>query len=347
MIERIKRLGATLEEPLLVTSSVNVRYLTGFDSSNPALVVDPDGSARLFSDFRYAQQARAVEDVQFFETKRALLKELAERLEGRIGFEADSLPYAGYQTLAEGGRLELVPRSRLVENLRAVKDQSELASLRRACAITDRVYARLAEETFIGRSEAELAWRVEELFHEEGGERAAFDVIVAAGPNASKPHATASKRRIEAGETVVVDAGCVFEGYASDYTRTFATGPLPPELAEAYAVCLEAQQAALAGLHAGISGVEGDALARDVIERSRFSGAFGHGLGHGLGLDVHEAPRLSTQSSDTLVSGNVVTVEPGIYLEGRGGIRIEDDVVIANGGVENLSGFTKELIEVS
>ena len=347
MIERLRRLGATLEEPLLVTNPVNVRYLIGFDSSNPALVVDPDGSARLFSDFRYAQAARAVEDVQFFETKRGLLKELAERLEGRIGFEADTLPYAEYQTLAEGGRLELVPRSRLVESLRAVKDESELASLRRACAITDRVYAHLAEVRFIGRSEAELAWRVEELFHEEGADRAAFDIIVAAGANASKPHATASKRRIEAGETVVVDAGGVFEGYTSDYTRTFATGPLPRELEEAYAVCLEAQQAALAGLHAGMTGVEGDALAREVVERSRFAGTFGHGLGHGLGLEVHEAPRLSSESSDTLVSGNVVTVEPGIYLEGRGGIRIEDDVVIANGGVENLSSFTKELIEVS
>jgi Xaa-Pro aminopeptidase len=346
VIERLRRLAATLEEPLLVTSPVNVRYLTGFDSSNPALLVDPEAKARLYSDFRYAQAARAVEDVDFFETKRALLRDLADALEGRIGFEADSLPYAGYETLASSGRLDLVPRSRLVESLRAVKDEHELAALRRACAVTDRVYARLAEEKFIGRSESELAWRVEELFHEEGAERAAFDVIVAAGPNASKPHAVASKRVIEAGETVVVDAGCVVEGYVSDYTRTFSTGPLAAELEEAYAVCLEAQQAALAGLRAGLTGIDGDRLARDVIEGSRFAGTFGHGLGHGIGLDVHEAPRLSTESSDTLVSGNVVTVEPGIYLEGRGGIRIEDDVVIADGGAENLSRFTKELLTV-
>lgn len=345
MSARLQRLADKLEEPLLVTNPVNVRYLTGFDSTNPALLVDPDGSARLYSDFRYAQDARAVEDVQFVETKRALLKDLAAQLDGRIGFEADVLPYSGYQTLAAGG-LDLVPRSGLVESLRAVKDEHELAAIRRACQITDRVYARLAEEPFVGRGEAELAWRLEELFHEEGAERSAFPAIVASGPNASKPHAGASLRRIMAGETVVVDAGCVVEGYASDYTRTFCTGPLPKELEEAYAVCLEAQRTALAGMRDGMTGIEADALARHVIEGSRFAGSFGHGLGHGIGLDVHEAPRLSTESPDTLAAGNVVTVEPGIYLEGRGGIRIEDDVVIAQGGVENLSSFTKELLEV-
>jgi Xaa-Pro aminopeptidase len=345
MIERIQRLALKLEEPLLVTNPINVLYLTGFDSSNPALLVDPEGTARLYSDFRYAQEAREVEDVEFIEAKRALLKDLAERLTGTIGFEADVLPYSGWQTLGAGG-LELVPRSGLVESLRAVKDEHELAALRRACAITDRVYGRLAEERFVGRAEAEIAWRLEELFHEEGADGVAFPAIVASGPNASKPHARATKRVIKAGETVVIDAGCTVEGYYSDYTRTFATGPLPDELQEAYDVCRKAQQAALEGLHEGLSGVEGDALARSVVEGSRFAGTFGHGLGHGIGLDVHESPRLSTESSDTLVSGNVVTVEPGIYLEGRGGIRIEDDVVIANGGVENLSGFTKELVTV-
>jgi Xaa-Pro aminopeptidase len=345
VIERIRRLAATLEEPLLVTNPVNVRYLTGFDSTNAALLVDPSGGARLYSDFRYAQAARAVEYVQFVETKRALLKDLAAQLEGRIGFEADALPYSGYQTLAAGG-LELVPCSGLVESLRAVKDEHELSALRRACEITDRVYSRLAEEKFIGRAEAELAWRIEQLFHDAGAERAAFPIIVASGPNASKPHAHATHRRIGAGETVVIDAGCVIEGYSSDYTRTFATGPLSAELKDAYAVCLEAQQAALGGLRAGMSGVDGDALAREVVDGSRFAGTFGHGLGHGLGLEVHESPRLSTESSDTLVGGNVVTVEPGIYLEGVGGIRIEDDVVIADGGIENLSGFTKDLISV-
>jgi Xaa-Pro aminopeptidase len=346
VIERIQRLANRLDEPLLVTNPVNVRYLTGFDSSNPALLVDPDGTARLYSDFRYAQAARAVEDVEFVETKRSLLGDLAQRLEGRVGFEADSLSYAGWQTLS-AGRLELVPRSGLVESLRAVKDVRELDAIRRACAITDRAYAQLAEEPFVGRTEAEISWRLEQLFREEGADAIAFETIVASGPNASKPHARATQRRIEAGETVVVDAGCSIDGYMSDYTRTFATGPLPQELADAYAVCLEAQRSALDALRDGMSGVEGDALARQVVEASPFAGTFGHGLGHGLGLDVHESPRLSTESPDTLAPGNVVTVEPGIYLEGRGGIRIEDDVVIVEGGIENLTGFTKELVTVS
>jgi Xaa-Pro aminopeptidase len=345
MTDRLARLAASLEEPLLVTNSVNVRYLTGFDSSNPALVVEPGGSAKLYSDFRYAEAGREVVGAEFIETKRSLLKELAERLEGRIGFEADSLPYSGYETLGKGG-LDLVPRSGLVEALRAVKDDTELAALRRACAITDRVYERLSEEQFIGRTEADIAWRLQELFHEEGADGLAFPSIVASGPNGSKPHAGATDRTIGAGETIVIDAGCLIDGYSSDYTRTFCTGALPDELKEAYAVCLEAQTGALAVLHAGMSGVEGDAAARQVIEASRFAGTFGHGLGHGLGLDVHESPRLSTESPDTLVTGNVVTVEPGIYLKGLGGIRIEDDVVIANGGIENLTGFTKDLISV-
>jgi Xaa-Pro aminopeptidase len=322
-----------------------VRYLTGFDSSNPALLVDPAGAARLYSDFRYAQAARAVEDVEFVETKRSLLGDLAERLEGRVGFEADFVSYAGWQALSAGS-LELVPRSGLVEALRAVKDAAELATIRHACEITDRAYARLAEEKFIGQRESEIAWRLEQLLREEGADAIAFEPIVASGPNGSKPHARATAREVGAGETVVIDAGCAVEGYFSDCTRTFATGALPSELADAYAVCLDAQRSALAALRDGMSGVAGDAVARDVVEASPFAGLFGHGLGHGLGLDVHESPRLSTESSDTLAPGNVVTVEPGIYLEGRGGIRIEDDVVIVDGGIENLMGFTKELITV-
>jgi Xaa-Pro aminopeptidase len=235
----------------------------------------------------------------------------------------------------------------IVEELRAVKDDSELEILRRACAITDRAFERLTDVQFTGRTERDVAWELVQIFHEEGAEEPAFEFIVGAGPTGARPHARAGDRTIGRGELVVIDAGCIVDGYASDYTRTFSTGGVDGEMREAYDVVLAAQQAALDGIRAGVGGVEADALARGVIDASPFKETMGHGLGHGLGLDVHEAPRLSTESSDTLVPGNVVTVEPGVYLEGRFGIRIEDDVVVTHDGIENLTGFRKDFVEVA
>jgi Xaa-Pro aminopeptidase len=343
--DRLSRLQAQLDQPLLVTEPTNIRYLCGFESSNAALVVERD-RVRLYTDFRYFEAAQDVAGVEPLLTKRRnLIDELGDVLSGALGFER-SLSYGSFETLRDAG-LELTPTSGLVERLRAVKDEDELATIRKACAITDRVFERLTEVPFVGRTEREVSWDLSQLFHEEGGEGLAFESIVGAGPTGARPHARAGDRTIEAGELVVIDAGTVVGGYASDYTRTFATGPLDGEAKEAYATVLRAQQAALDGIRAGLSGVEADALARNVIDESPFSGKLGHGLGHGLGLDVHELPRLSTESSDTLQPGNVVTVEPGIYLEGRFGIRIEDDVVVTEDGIENLTGFRKDLVEVS
>jgi Xaa-Pro aminopeptidase len=341
---RVDRLRPLLEEPLLVTNPTNILYLTGFQTSNGALLVEPE-RVRLFTDFRYAEAARAVEGVEFELTKRALLRDISERLSGPIGFEAAAVSYSGYETLA-AGNVEPVARAGLVESLRAVKDEDELAAIKRACEITDRMFERLAGETFIGRSERDVAWRIQELFHEEGGEGLAFESVVASGPNAARPHSRAGEREIRPGETVIVDTGCSVGGYVSDYTRTFATGPLDGELTEAYAVTLAAQTAGLELIRAGINGVDADAAARRVVEESEFAGTFGHGLGHGIGLEVHEAPRLSSESTDVLFPGNVVTVEPGIYLEGRGGIRIEDNVVVRDGGIDNLTNVRKDLITV-
>jgi len=343
---RIARLRDSLEEPLLVTNPVNVRYLTGFESSNAAMLVEPE-RVRLFTDFRYLDAARAVDGVEAVETTRSLVGWLAESLDGRVGFEADVLPVSLAEALRRGG-LELVPRSGLVERLRAVKDERELASLRRACAITDRVFERLASEIrFVGRAEGDVAWEITRLFHEEGGQGLSFESIVGAGPTGSRPHARAGERVIGPGELVVIDTGCTADGYASDCTRTFATGELAGELREAYEVVLAAQQAGLEAIRAGVTGIEADLAARRLIDASPFAGTFGHGLGHGLGLDIHEAPRLSTESRDTLESGNVVTVEPGVYVAGRFGVRTEDDVVVTADGIENLTGFRKELVVVS
>jgi Xaa-Pro aminopeptidase len=341
---RIERLRGLLEEPLLITNPTNVLYLSGFKSSNAALLVEPD-RVQLFADFRYADAAQDVEGVEFSMTTRDLLRDLAGRLSGRIGFESGFVTYDGYEKL-RGDGLELVPRPGLVERLRAVKDDSELAALRTAWAVTERAFERLVEEEFAGRTERDVAWALEQLFHHEGGEGLAFEIVVGSGPNAAKPHARASEREIGRGETVVVDAGCTIDGYRSDCTRTFATGPLADELKDAYAVCLEAQEAGLDAVHAGVSGVDADAAARRVVDATRFKGTFGHGLGHGVGLDLHEAPRLSPESPDRLEPGNVVTVEPGIYLSGVGGIRIEDNVVVTDHGIENLTGLRKDLITV-
>ena len=344
-MSRVDRLRESLEEPLLVTNGVNVRYLVGFASSNAALLVEPD-RVRLFSDFRYAQAGRAVEGVEFVETKRSLVVALAELLEGRIGFEADVVTYTGWETLSGGG-LDLVPRRGLVEALRAVKDDQELDAIRRAGTITSEAYERFAEESFIGRTERDLAWRLDELFHELGADAPAFETIVASGPNSAKPHARPSDRTVGAGETVVVDAGATVDGYCADCTRTFATGSLPDELRSAYTTCLDGQLAGLEAVRAGVTGVEADAAAREKIEAAGLGDKFGHGLGHGVGLEVHEAPRLSRESTDTLAAGNVVTVEPGVYLEGLGGIRIEDLVIVTDGEPEILTSPTKNLVTVS
>jgi Xaa-Pro aminopeptidase len=342
---RIERLRALIEEPLLVTNPKNVVYLAGFDSSNAALLVDQE-RVQLFTDFRYIEAARAVDGVEVVQTKRGVIGALAEQLSGRVGFEAASVVYSDFQTLEAGG-LKLVPHKGLVESLRAIKEESELEILRRACAITDRVFERLTGVKFVGRSEREVSWDLTRLFHEEGGDGLAFESIVGAGPTGARPHARAGDRTIGSGELVVIDAGCTVDGYASDYTRTFATGPLGSEATEAYQVVLAAQLAGLEAIRADMPAIDADLAARRVVEDSPFAGTFGHGLGHGLGLDVHELPRMSPETDDVLAPGNVVTVEPGVYLPGKFGIRIEDDVVVTQDGIENLTGFRKDLIEVS
>jgi Xaa-Pro aminopeptidase len=344
---RIDRLRELLDEPLLVTNLVNVRYLTGFDSSNAALLVEPE-RARMFTDFRYLEAAKAevAEEVEVVQTQRSLITWLGANISGRVGFESSILPWRFAEELREAG-LELVPRAGLVEQLRAVKDDGELALFRQACAITDRMFERLvAEVKFVGRRERDVAWDISRIFHEEGAEAMSFESIVGSGATGSHPHARAGDKVIEPGELVVIDTGCNVGGYMSDYTRTLATGDLSDEMQDAYGVVLAAQQAGLDAIRAGVTGVDADAAARAVIDGSAFPGTFGHGLGHGLGLDVHEAPRLSTESPDTLAPNNIVTVEPGIYVSGRFGIRIEDDVVVTEDGLENPVRFTKEMITV-
>jgi Xaa-Pro aminopeptidase len=350
---RIERLAALLDEPLLVAGppyvlggQANVRYLTGLSSSNAAVLVEPDGRATLYADFRYAARGREVEDVTFVETARSLLPAIGELLAGRrIAFEEANLPFAGYRALADAS-VEAVPAGGLVERLRAVKDDGEIEIVRRAGALSDEIFGALAKERFTGRTEKELAWWVERSFREAGAEGVSFPTVVAAGETGASPHAVPGERVVEEGMLVTVDAGCVVDGYCSDCTRTFAVGAISERLASAYALCLEAQLAGLAAVGPGVSGRDADAASRVPIEAAGLGWAYGHGLGHGVGIQIHEAPVLRPESTDVLEPGNVVSVEPGIYLPGEGGVRIEDLVVVTSDGCERLTTFTKDLLEV-
>jgi Xaa-Pro aminopeptidase len=347
-VSRIARLAERLDAPLLVTYEPNVRYLTGFSSSNAALLVEPDGSATLYADFRYASRGREVEGVTFVEVSRYLVSSLAEELAGRtVGFEAAHLPYAGFHTLELGGVTPL-PTTGLVEALRAVKDDAEIDAIRRAGALSDEVFELLANERFTGKTERELSWWVERTFRDRGAEDVSFGTVVAAGETASSPHAIPGDTPIEPGVLVVVDAGCVVSGYCSDCTRTFAVGDVSDRLRWLYALCLEAQLAGLAAVGPGVTGVDADAASRKPIEGEGLGWAYGHGLGHGVGIEVHETPVLRPESTDTLAAGNVVSVEPGIYLPDEGcGVRIEDLVLVTKDDAERLTQFTKELVTVA
>lgn len=279
------------------------------------------------------------------ETKRHIYTDLSGRLPDRVGFEAAAVSFADYELLRATG-VELVPRYGLVESLRAVKEPEELETIRRAAEITDRAYERMAEEPAAGRTEKELVWRMTEVFHELGADGPAFDIDIAAGPTAATPHAMPGDRVVQEGDLLLIDAGARLDGYASDCTRTFAVGEVSGSLREIYEITRQAQQAGLDAVRAGTTGPDADAAARAVIAEAGYGESFGHGLGHGLGLLVHEAPALRPESTDTLEAGNVVTVEPGIYLSGVAGVRIEDLVVVTDDVCEVLSRFPKELLTI-
>jgi len=347
--ERIRRLRDDLARfeaaTFLVTDAVNVGYLTGFDSSNAAALVGAD-AVKLVTDGRYIEAARGLDDVEAVHAERELAPWLGEHLgdlaKPPVAFEADHLTVAEHDAIARSG-LQLVPTNGVVKRLRAVKDEEELDAVRRAARILMDAFERLAGEEVVGRTEAELAWWMERTIREEGAHASAFDVIVASGPNASVPHHHPGARMIETAETVIVDAGARIDGYCSDCTRTFATGPLSEELQRAYAVCREAQERALEAVRPGEAARDLDAIARRTIEASGLADVL-HGLGHGVGREIHEAPRLADTSEETVEAGNVVTVEPGVYLAGRGGVRIEDLVIVTEDGPDVLTPLTKDLL---
>jgi Xaa-Pro aminopeptidase len=344
--DRLAGLLAEAElDRILVTDLVNVRYLTGFGGTNGVCVCG-DGVRAFLTDFRYTERAEAeVEDWDVITVADDWLAGIAERLEGRVGFEDDHVTVRLLSRLREkvGEGVELTEAGGTVEKLRRVKDDGEQAAIAAASELADEVWARTIEEGLAGRSEREVAAAAEARIRELGAEPS-FPAIVAAGPNGALPHAEPGERTIGAGEMVVFDMGAKLDGYCSDGTRTYAAGEPPDGRArEVYELVLAAQAAALDAVVAGAGGEAVDSAARDPIAAAGYGDRFGHGLGHGVGLEVHEAPRLSQRSEDTLAAGEVVTVEPGVYLPGDLGVRIEDLVVVTEDGHRNLSGLPKEL----
>jgi Xaa-Pro aminopeptidase len=344
-----ERLAERELDALVVTNLVNVRYLTGYTGTNGIAVVG-SGLRLFFTDFRYlTQAAEQVPDFELVRGQRDLLGEVAERLEGRVGFEDATVSVRRHERLRGlvGERVELVPAGDLVEELRAVKEPGEVERIREAARLADEALTAVLERGIVGRSEHDVAVDLEHTMRVLGAEGPSFPSIVAHGAHGALPHAEPRGEAIAGGTLVTIDWGAVVEGYCSDCTRTFATGEISGEAEAGYGLVLEVQEKSVEAVRAGAHGKEVDALGRSEIEAAGHGDHYGHGLGHGVGLEVHEGPNMSPRSKDTLVAGNVVTVEPGIYVPGSFGVRIEDLVVVTDDGCDVLSGLPKSLTVVS
>lgn len=353
--ERLAHVLAERElDVLLVSDPVNLRYVTGFTGTNGLAVIGSgaDGARVFITDFRYVERAAVeVEGYEQLRGERELLatvpRALPQRAPLRLGFDDAHLPVRKHARLREAlpASVSLVAAGGLVEELRMVKDAGELARIASAAQLADEAFRATLERGLIGRSERAVALELEDHLRHRGAEPS-FPSIVAAGAHGALPHAEPRDVEIPAGALVVVDWGARIEGYCSDCTRTVATGAVDGEAAEVYELVARAQAESLAAVRPGPSGHEVDAVARELILAAGHGERFGHGLGHGVGLEVHEGPRMGPSGMSKLRSGNVVTVEPGIYLPGRFGVRIEDLVAVTEEGAEVLSGVDKALMAV-
>ncbi len=336
-------------DALLVTFLPHVRYLTNFSGSNAVCLITRDAQFFL-TDGRYTSQtAEEVRSYEIIITRKSLFEEAAKRkmLRGfsRVGIEAGVLTVAQFGNLKKlFPRVKFVHVSSLLEELVAVKDDSEIRLIEHAVSITEKVFEKILGVLRPGTKELDIAAEISYLHKKFGAEADAFEPIVASGPRGALPHARASTKQIRNGEMVTLDFGCRYQGYHSDLTRTVAVGKPVAEVRKIYSVVLDAQVKAVEAARAGMNVRALDAVARKHIKGAGYGKFFNHSLGHGLGLQVHESPRLSQQSKEKLKAGNVVTIEPGIYLPNVGGVRIEDDVVIQNGSCRLLTKSTKKLI---
>ncbi|KEF35390.1 aminopeptidase [Deinococcus sp. RL] len=338
-------MGRAGVDALWVSDPANVRAVSGFSSGKDGKVLVTGDGAVLYTDGRYTVQAQEESRIeQHIARPPETYQDAAERVRGgRVGFEAEHLTVAGLEDLRAHWEAELVPTRGLVEALRRVKTPQEVAAIREAQALADRVYAAVRPMVRAGVRELDVALELETGLRRAGAE-VAFDVIVASGPRGAMPHGVASDKVIEEGELVTIDFGARVRGYHSDMTRTLAVGRPSDELRRVYGAVLEAEEAAVAAVGPGVRAADLDALARGILERHGLAAAFAHSLGHGVGLNIHEGPGLRGTSEDVLEPGMVVTIEPGAYLPGVGGVRIEDLVLVTERGHEVLSRAAKEAL---
>ena len=346
----LKKFAANEIDAMFVTQSINRRYLSGFDGSAGFLVISRK-KAVLATDFRYTEQA--VAEAPDFEILRianniadwfpSLIGEMGIK---SLGFEAGDITFQFHRQLNDALRkkkleAKLVPVNGLVEGVRAVKEPGEIGLLKKSAAITDAAYENVVRDIKPGMTEKQVAWELEKSLRENGSQSLPFEIIVASGPRAALPHAKPTDRVIEDGDPVVIDMGARYQGYASDLTRTICVGAADDTFKNVYNTVLKAQKTALATISKGITGKAADGVARKVIQEAGYGEAFGHSLGHGVGLAEHELPRLGPSSEDILADAMVFTVEPGIYISGWGGVRIEDTVVMENGKTRPITKAIK------
>lgn len=337
-------------DALLVTNGINVRYMTGFTGTSGVAVISQQ-DAWFITDFRYTEQATAqIDGYTIVEQEKTMEQELHKQLKlhniQSLAFEQDYVTYASYERYKELLAITFVPTSGIIEELRVVKTAEEIEVLREAGEIADKAFEHIVEFIRPGVKEIDVANELEMYMRSLGASSSSFDIIVASGERSALPHGVASEKVIENGELVTMDFGALYKGYCSDITRTVAVGDISDQLREIYEIVLASQKIGVEEIRPGMTGREADALTRDYITDKGYGDYFGHSTGHGIGLEVHEEPRLSYASDTTLTKGMIVTVEPGIYIPSVGGCRIEDDLVITEEGNERLTTSTKELITI-
>ena len=335
-------------DAMIVTNDYNRRYISGFTGTAGVVLITLDKQF-FMTDFRYTEQAHTqAVGFDIVEHKQSVIKELARlvrelKLE-KVAFEADDLTYETANQYKEQIEAELIPTTNMIAAIRMIKTEEELAVMQKAADISDAAYAHILTFVKPGMTEIEVANELEFFMRKQGATSSSFDIIVASGYRSALPHGVASEKKIATGELVTLDFGALYQGYCSDMTRTFAVGEINDQLKEIFNTVLEAHLRGLKGTKAGMTGKAADALTRDYIKEKGYGEYFGHGTGHGLGLEVHEGPRLSPMGDMTLAENMVVTVEPGIYVPNVGGCRIEDDIVITKTGNKSLNKAPKELI---